>query len=365
MKRGTQGKTALITGVTGQDGSYLAELLLEKGYRVHGLRRRSSIPKIDRVEHMYADPHVDEKGLNLHYGDITDSSSLTRILSEVQPDEVYNLAAQSQVRVSFETPEYTANVDALGPLRLLEAIRTVGLGDSVRVYQASTSELFGKAQESPQDEDTPFHPRSPYGAAKLYAYWVTVNYREAYSMFISNGILFNHESPRRDPTFLTRKVTSSIAKMLAGEMDRLYLGNLNAERDWGYAPEYVESMWLMLQQDEPDDYVVATGESHSVRDFVEECFRLLGVEIDWEGTGVDERGVAAGTGRTLVEVDPWYFRPTEVDHLVGDYSKARERLGWEPRTNFSQLVEIMLEADVQRGGMEDLDEASKVARRTF
>lgn len=344
-------KRAFITGVTGQDGSYLAELLLEKGYEVHGLRRRSSTTRLDRIGHLYQDPHERGPGLRLHYGDMSDLSNLVRIVEQVRPHEIYNLAAQSHVRVSFESPEYTAGVDGLGLLRLLEAVKTVGLAEETRIYQASTSELYGKVQEVPQKETTPFYPRSPYGVAKLYAYWIAVNYREAYGMHVSNGILFNHESPRRDSTFVTRKITTTLAAMARGEAKRLYLGNLNARRDWGYAPEYTEAMWRMLQQDEPDDYVIATGETHSVREFVEEAFACIDIQVEWSGTGTDEIGRNAATGDVVVEIDPWYFRPTEVDLLIGDATKARERFGWEPKVKFKELVRIMMDADLQEGAV--------------
>lgn len=340
-------RKALITGITGQDGSYLAELLLSKGYAVHGLRRRSSTPNIERVKHIEQDPQAKDGGLYLHYGDVNDSSNLLRLLQDIEPDEIYNLAAQSHVKVSFEIPEYTANVDALGTLRLLEAIRVLGLTNRTRYYQASTSEIFGRAQEVPQKETTPFYPRSPYGAAKLYAYWITVNYREAYNIWACNGILFNHESPRRDPSFVTRKITIGVTRIARGLQDKLYLGTLDAKRDWGYAPEYVESMWRMLQQPQPDEYVIATGEAHSVREFVEEAFSLVGIELDWKGREVEELGVDAKTGKVLVAVDPWYFRPTEVDILVGDSTKARVNLGWKPQTQFRELVRLMVEADLK------------------
>ncbi len=339
-------KRALITGITGQDGSYLAEFLLEQGYEVHGLRRRASSPNTGRIEHLLQDPRSRDGGIYVHYGDVTDSSNVIRLIQEIQPDEVYNLAAQSHVKVSFDTPEYTANVDALGVLRLLEAVRILAMQDRIRIYQASTSEIFGNATEVPQRETTPFRPASPYGVAKLYAYWIGVNYRESYGMFCSNGIMFNHESPRRDPTFVTRKITMAIGRMLQGEQDKLYLGNLNAQRDWGYAPDYVEAMWLMLQQSEPGDYVVASGEAHSVREFVTEAFAAAGTEISWKGEGLEEVGVDAATGRELVGIDPWYFRPTDIDILVGDYSKAREALNWEPRVRFHELVRNMIEADI-------------------
>jgi GDPmannose 4,6-dehydratase len=339
-------KVALITGVTGQDGAYLAQFLLGKGYAVHGIKRRSSSLNTQRIDHLYHDPHEREVKFRLHYGDVTDSTNLIRLIQEVQPNEIYNLAAQSHVQVSFETPEYTANADALGPLRLLEAIRILGLGDRLRFYQASTSELFGKAQEVPQRETTPFYPRSPYGVAKLYGYWITVNYREAYGFHASNGILFNHESPIRGETFVTRKITRAVAAIHLGLQEQLYLGNLDAKRDWGHAREYVKGMWLMLQQPEPDDYVLASGEAHSVRDFVEEAFRHVGREIQWRGAGVEEKGLDAKSGDVLVQVDPRYFRPSEVDLLIGDPTKAREKLGWHHSVSFSALVQEMVEADL-------------------
>ena len=338
-------KRALITGVTGQDGAYLAEFLLSKGYEVHGLRRRTSLFNTARIDHLYKDPHERDSRLTLHHGDMTDSSSLTRILQQVRPDEVYNLSAQSHVAVSFEEPEYTANSDALGTLRLLEAIRILGLERHTRFYQASSSELYGLVQEVPQTEKTPFHPRSPYGVAKLYAYWITVNYREAYGMYACNGILFNHESPLRGETFVTRKITRALARIKAGLQDRLYLGNLDAKRDWGHARDYVEMQWLMLQQDRPQDYVIATGVQHSVREFVQEAGRVLDMNIKWEGSGQSERGML--DGRPIVEVDSGYFRPSEVDSLLGDASKARRELGWNARTGFSELVREMMLADWQ------------------
>jgi GDPmannose 4,6-dehydratase len=341
------GKRALITGITGQAGSYLAELLLSKGYEVHGLRRRASSPNIERISHLYQDPHNKNGGVYLHYGDITDSSNLVRLVQEIQPDEVYNLAAQSHVRVSFETPEYTANVDAIGILRLLEAVRILGMQDHVRIYQASTSEIYGNTNETPQKETSPFRPVSPYGVAKLYAYWITVSYRQAYGMFCCNGILFNHESPRRDPTFVTRKITTAVSSIAHSVQDKLYLGNLNAKRDWGYAPDFVQAMWLMLQQPQPDDYVIATGEAHSVREFVTEAFAAADMEISWQGSGVDEVAVNAKSGEELVVIDPWYFRPNEIDILVGDYSKAREKLNWAPSVKFRELVHLMVEADMK------------------
>ncbi len=337
-------KKAFITGVTGQDGSYLAEFLLNKGYEVHGLVRRASTFNRQRIDHL----HMRSKNpLILHYGDMTDQSSIIYALSQVEPDEIYNLAAQSHVKVSFEEPEYTANSDALGTLRLLEAIRILGLEKKTKFYQASTSELFGGTGEVPQSEKTPFYPRSPYAVAKLYAYWITVNYREAYGIFACNGILFNHESPRRGENFVTRKITLGVSRIYYGIQDCLVLGNLDAKRDWGYAPEYVEAMWLMLQQDEPDDYVIATGETHSVREFAEKAFEYVGINIAWKGKGVDEVGIDKKTGRILVIVDQKYFRPTEVHVLQGDYSKAKGKLGWEPKVRFEQLVEIMMKRDLE------------------
>ena len=339
-------KTALITGVTGQDGAYLARSLLDKGYVVHGVKRRSSSFNTARVDEIYADPHERETRFLMHYGDLTDATNLIRLVQETRPDEIYNLAAQSHVHVSFETPEYTANADALGTLRLLEAIRILGLDKTVRFYQASTSELYGKVHEVPQTETTPFYPRSPYAAAKLYAYWITVNYREAYGMHASNGILFNHEGPLRGETFVTRKITRAVAAIELGTQKSLYLGNLNAMRDWGHAKDFVEGMWLILQQPQPDDYVLATGEMHSVRDFVELAFQEVGRNIDWQGTGADEVGVDTGTGEVLVRVDSRYLRPTEVDQLCGDASKARQRLGWQPGTTFRELVTEMVRSDL-------------------
>ena len=340
-------KVALITGVTGQDGAYLARLLLEKGYTVHGLKRRSSSFNTGRIEDIYEDPHVADPRLTLHYGDMTDSTNLIRIVQETQPDEIYNLAAQSHVQVSFETPEYTANSDAIGTLRLLEAMRILGLEKTSRFYQASTSELYGLVQEVPQSEKTPFYPRSPYAAAKLYAYWIVVNYREAYGMHASNGILFNHESPLRGETFVTRKITRAAAAIKLGKQDRLYLGNLDAQRDWGHAKEYVEGMWLMLQQDVPDDYVLATGETTHVRTFVEWAFEECGIQLEWRGEGVDEKGLCKKTGRCLVEVDPRYFRPTEVDLLLGDPRKAQEKLGWHHKTSVRELAREMVQGDLK------------------
>ena len=337
-------KVAVITGVTGQDGAYLAELLLGKGYLVHGIKRRSSSFNTARVEHLYRDPHESGVRFFMHYGDLTDATNLIRIIQETQPDEIYNLAAQSHVMVSFETPEYTANADALGTLRLLEAMRILGLGESCRFYQASTSELYGNVP-APQNEATPFAPRSPYGVAKLYAYWITVNYREAYGFHASNGILFNHEGPTRGETFVTRKITRAVAAIEAGQQDRLHLGNLEARRDWGHARDYAEGIWRIVQQDQADDYVLATGEAHSVREFVALAFAQIGIALDWQGSGAEETGRCAESGRVLVEIDPRYFRPTEVDDLVGDASKARERLGWTPSVSFERLVAEMVEAD--------------------
>ena len=344
-------KVALITGVTGQDGSYLAELLIEKGYEVHGIIRRSSSFNTERIEHLYFDQWVRDmkqrRALNLHYGDLTDSSSLIRIIQQIQPDEIYNLAAQSHVKVSFDVPEYTAEVDATGTLRLLEAVRILGLEQRTRIYQASTSELYGLVQEIPQRETTPFYPRSPYGVAKLYGYWITKNYRESYGMFAVNGILFNHESERRGETFVTRKITLAAARIAQGMQDKLYLGNLDALRDWGYARDYVECMWLMLQHDQPEDFVIATGEQHSVREFTEKAFREAGIELRWEGSGIEERGIDQATGRVLVEVDPQYFRPAEVETLLGDPSKAKQLLGWNPqKTSFDELVRLMVTHDI-------------------
>jgi GDPmannose 4,6-dehydratase len=341
-----KGKTALITGITGQDGAFLTEWLLGKGYRVHGIKRRSSSLNTGRIDRFYQDPHEGDPRLRLHFGDMTDATNLIRVVQETQPDEIYNLAAQSHVQVSFETAEYTANADGMGPLRLLEAIRLLGLGGKTHFYQASTSEMFGNAPESPQNENTPFRPRSPYGAAKLYAHWITVNYREAYGLHASSGILFNHESPVRGETFVTRKITRGVAAIHKGGQDCLYLGNLDAERDWGHARDYARGMWLMLQQEKPDDYVLATGESHSVREFVEKAFGVTGRTITWSGKGVDEIGRDAASGAVLVRVDPRYFRPTEVDRLLGDSSKARARLGWRHETSFDELVREMVAADL-------------------
>lgn len=339
-------KKALITGITGQDGSYLTELLLSKGYEVHGILRPASIFTTERIDHLYNDPKIKDKKLFLHWGDMTDSSNLNRVLDKVQPDEIYNLAAQSHVKVSFDIPEYTAEVDAVGTLRFLDAIKELQL--KTRFYQASTSELYGKVAEIPQSEKTPFYPRSPYAAAKLYAFWVTVNYREAYDLFACNGILFNHESPRRGKTFVTRKITQAAAKIKAGMLDTVYLGNLDAKRDWGYAPEYVESMWLILQQDKPDDYVVATGETHTVREFCEHAFGELGMTLKWEGKDENEKGICVETGKIVVKVDEKYYRPTEVEILIGDPAKAKRILGWEPKTKFKELVKIMARADYEK-----------------
>lgn len=343
-------KIALITGITGQDGAYLAELLLDKGYEVHGIKRRASLFNTDRIDHLYQDPHEKRRRFFLHYGDMTDSTNLIRIIQEVQPDEIYNLAAQSHVKVSFETPEYTANADGIGVLRLLEAIRILKLEKKTRFYQASTSELFGKVQETPQRETTPFYPRSPYAAAKLYAYWIVVNYREAYGIYACNGILFNHESPLRGETFVTRKITRAACRIKAGMQDKMFLGNLDSKRDWGHARDYIEAMYLILQQPEPDDFVIATGVTTSVRDFVGMVFQELGMTIEWRGEGVGEHGIDAATGKVVVEVDPRYFRPTEVDLLLGDPSKARQKLGWQPQTDLKALVREMVEADQAETG---------------
>lgn len=347
-------KKALITGITGQDGAYLAELLIEKGYVVHGIKRRSSSFNTERIDHLYQDPHIDNRNLILHYGDLTDSTSLIRIIQETQPDEIYNLGAMSHVKVSFEMPEYSADVDALGTLRILEAVRILGLTEKTKIYQASTSELYGLVQEVPQSEKTPFYPRSPYAVAKLYSYWIMVNYREAYNMFACNGILFNHESPLRGETFVTRKITRAVAKMSLGLQDNLYLGNMDAKRDWGHAKDYVEGMWRILQHDKPDDFVLATGETTSVRDFVKMSFREIGVELEFKGEGVDELGVIASSsnkflkvGQTVVSVDPKYFRPTEVELLIGDPTKAKEQLGWQPKYDLQGLCSEMVQADIE------------------
>ena len=368
-----QSKKALITGITGQDGSYLTEFLLEKGYEVHGIIRRSSSFNTNRIDHLYKDRHDKNVNLFLRYGDLTDASNLIRLIQEVQPDEIYNLAAQSHVKVSFETPEYTTNADGLGTLRLLEAIKFLGLQDRTKFYQASTSELFGKVQETPQKETTPFYPRSPYAAAKLYAYWITVNYREAYGLFASNGILFNHESPRRGETFVTRKISKAAARIRLGLQKKLYLGNLDSKRDWGYAPDYVEAMWLMLQQSDPGDYVIATNENHTIREFCEKAFFHVGIELAWVGDGDQEKGVARTVGdappnghasqnhseqhdlregEVVIEIDPAYYRPTEVETLLGDYSKAKRELGWEPKVKFDELVRIMVEYDYKKAKYE-------------
>ncbi len=346
------GKTAFITGITGQDGSYLAELLLEKGYEVYGLFRRGSTNTAVRIAHLLKERAGRDPRLHLVYGDMTDSMNLVRLMLEIKPDEVYNLAAQSHVAVSFEEPEYTANADGIGVLRILEAVRIAGLAEKTKIYQASTSELFGKAEEIPQRETTPFHPRSPYAAAKLYGYWITKHYREAYDMYAVNGILFNHESERRGETFVTRKITRTLAEILAGHQEKLYLGNLNAKRDWGYAKDYVECMWLMLQQEKPEDFVIATGETRTVREFVETAFHHGGIELGWQGEGMEERGIDRKTGKVLVEVSPEFFRPAEVDLLLGDPSKARELLGWNPRkTSFAELVRLMTEYDLKAAGV--------------
>jgi len=347
-------KKALITGITGQDGAYLAEFLLKKGYEVHGIKRRASSFNTDRIDHLYEDPHVDNRHFILHYGDLTDSSNLIRIMQEVKPDEVYNLAAQSHVAVSFESPEYTADVDALGTLRLLEAIRIVGLEKTTKFYQASTSELYGEVREIPQTEKTPFYPRSPYAVAKMYAYWIVVNYREAYGMYACNGILFNHESPYRGETFVTRKITRAVARIKLGLQDCLYLGNLDALRDWGHARDYVKMQWMMLQQDVADDFVIATGVQYSVRDFVNAAVKELGMSIRWEGKGVDEKGYCEETGNCIVAVDPRYFRPTEVETLLGDPTKAKEKLGWVPETSFSELVAEMVREDLKSAEKDEL-----------
>ena len=374
MSNNHNGKVALITGITGQDGAYLAEFLLKKGYIVHGIKRRASLFNTDRVDHLYRDPHEKDVRFRMHYGDLTDATNLIRIIQETQPDEIYNLAAQSHVQVSFETPEYTADTDAMGALRLLEAIRILGLGEKTRYYQASTSELYGKVVEVPQTETTPFYPRSPYAVAKLYAYWITVNYREAYNFFACNGVLFNHESPVRGETFVTRKITRALARIRLGLQDCLYLGNLDALRDWGHAKDYIRMMWLMLQEDAPDDYVIATGVQHSVRGFVDTAATNLGMTIEWQGKGVDEVGVlssvtdivvdlpqapsaerkAPSVGATIVSVDPNYFRPTEVDTLLGDPSKAKQKLGWEPKITFDKLVKDMVTADLQDALRDDV-----------
>ena len=359
----TENKVALITGVTGQDGAYLAEFLLNKGYEVHGIKRRTSLFNTDRIDHLYQDPHDQDRKFILHHGDLTDSSSLVRIIQQTQPDEIYNLAAQSHVAVSFEEPEYTANSDALGALRILEAIRILGLEKKTKFYQASTSELFGKVQEIPQKETTPFYPRSPYGVAKLYAYWITVNYRESYGIYACNGILFNHESPLRGETFVTRKITRALARIKLGLQEKLFLGNLDAKRDWGHARDYVEMQWLMLQQEEPEDFVIATGEQYSVREFVTLAAEHCGIEIDWQGEGVEEKGINIATGDVIVEIDPRYFRPAEVDTLLGDATKAKEKLGWVPKIKFAELVEEMITEDLKIASRDSLNE--KVGYKVF
>lgn len=338
-------KKALISGITGQDGSYLAELLLDKGYEVHGIIRRSSSFNTGLIDHLHNDPLVNQSKFFLHHGDLSDGSNISRLLEKIQPEEIYNLGAQSHVRVSFDIPEYTSDIVGLGTLRLLDAIKDTKI--KTRFYQASSSEMFGLVQEVPQQETTPFHPRSPYGCAKVFAYWITRNYRESYDIFASNGILFNHESPRRGKTFVTRKIARALAKIKAGHDDVLFLGNLEAKRDWGYAKDYVEGMWRMLQHDKPDDFVLATGETHSVREFTEETARYLGINLAWEGSGIDEKGIDADTGKTIIEIDPRYFRPAEVDLLIGDYSKAKERLGWEPKAKFKDIVKIMTDAEME------------------
>ena len=347
-------RRALITGITGQDGSYLAEFLLEKGYEVHGIKRRASLINTDRVDHLYQDPHVSNRNFILHYGDLTDATNLIRILQQVRPDEVYNLAAQSHVAVSFESPEYTADTDALGTLRILEGIRLLGLENKTRFYQASTSELYGKVQEIPQTETTPFYPRSPYAVAKLYAFWICVNYREAYGIYACNGILFNHESPLRGETFVTRKITRALARISLNLQDCLYLGNLDAKRDWGHAKDYVKMQWLMLQQDHPEDFVIATGKQHSVREFVNISAKTLGIDITWQGRGVDEKGIDTKTGKTIVIVDPKYFRPTEVNTLLGNPAKAMKKLGWTPKITFNELVSEMVKHDLEDAKKDDL-----------
>ncbi len=341
-------KKALISGITGQDGAYLAQFLLDQGYEVHGIKRRASLFNTERIEHLYRDPHEEGVRFYLHYGDLTDSANTIRLVHEIQPDEIYNLAAQSHVKVSFETPEYTANADALGTLRLLEAIRMLNLTEKTKFYQASTSELFGKASEIPQRETTPFYPRSPYAAAKLYAFWITINYREAYNMFACNGILFNHESPLRGETFVTRKITRAAARIKLGIQDCLYLGNLDAKRDWGFAGDYVRAMWLMLQQEQPEDFVIATGETHTVREFIELAYQNVGIRIAWRGTGINEEGIDVSSGKTVVKIDPRYFRPTEVDILLGDAAKARQKLGWSPSMTFNELVKLMVTEDIKQ-----------------
>ncbi len=341
-------KKALITGITGQDGSYLAEFLLSKGYEVHGIIRRASTFNTGRLDHIYKDSHLPDAHMFLHFGDLTDSSNISRLLEKIQPDEIYNLGAQSHVHVSFEIPEYTANATGLGALRLLDAIKETGL--KTKLYQASSSEMFGKAQETPQTENTPFYPRSPYGVAKVFAYWITKNYRESYGLFAVNGILFNHESPRRGGTFVTKKITRGLARIKLGKDEKIYLGNLDSKRDWGHAKDYVEGMWMMLQQEKPDDYILATGESHSVREFIEIASKFLDMEITWQGQGLEEKGIDKKTGKIIIEIDPYYFRPAEVDILLGDATKAKEKLGWEPKIKFAELVNLMIEADLENEG---------------
>ncbi|MBC8218979.1 MAG: GDP-mannose 4,6-dehydratase [Proteobacteria bacterium] len=347
-------KVAFITGITGQDGAYLAELLLKKDYIVHGLKRRSSSFNTGRIDHLYQDPHVNKRNFILHHGDLTDSTNLIRIIQEVQPDEIYNLAAQSHVQVSFETPEYTANADGLGTLRILEAIRLLGMVEKTKFYQASTSELYGMVQEVPQNEKTPFYPRSPYAVAKLYGYWITINYREAYNLYACNGILFNHESPVRGETFVTRKITRAAARISMGTQERVYLGNLDAKRDWGHASDFVEGMWRMMQQEEPEDFVLATGVTTTIREFTERAFAEVGISLEWSGSGVDETGRDVKSGNILVSIDPAYFRPTEVDLLIGDASKAREKLGWQPTCDLQQMIEEMIKADLEEARKDQL-----------
>jgi GDPmannose 4,6-dehydratase len=367
-------KTALITGITGQDGAYLAEFLLNKGYKVHGIKRRSSLFNTSRIDHIYEDPHIDNAHFRLHYGDLTDSSNLTRIIQEVQPDEIYNLGAMSHVKVSFDEPEYTANVDGLGTLRILEAVRLLNLTEKTRIYQASTSELYGLVQEVPQKETTPFYPRSPYAAAKLYGYWITVNYREAYNMFAVNGILFNHESPNRGETFVTRKITRGVAQIAMGLTDKIYMGNIDAKRDWGHAKDYIEAMWLMLQVDEPEDFVIATGETRTVREFIQAAFNEAGISIEFKGSGVDEKAYVTGCahadyrvqiGQEVLCIDPAYFRPTEVDLLIGDPSKAQSKLGWKPRYSFDALVKDMVHADLELFRRERMIQEMKQGHKTI
>lgn len=351
-------KVAFITGITGQDGAYLAELLLKKDYIVHGLKRRSSSFNTGRIDHLYQDPHVNKRNFILHHGDLTDSTNLIRIIQEIQPDEIYNLAAQSHVQVSFETPEYTANADGLGTLRILEAIRLLNMADKTKFYQASTSELYGMVQEVPQNEKTPFYPRSPYAVAKIYGYWITINYREAYNLYACNGILFNHESPVRGETFVTRKITRAVARISMGTQERVYLGNLDAKRDWGHASDFVEGMWRMLQQEEPEDFVLATGVTTTIREFTERAFAEVSITLEWSGNGVDETGRDAKSGNILVSIDPAYFRPTEVDLLIGDASKAREKLGWQPTCNLQQMIEEMIKADLEEARKDQLLQSS-------